>query len=105
MMVLHEGEGFFVTVETRHGEQYRGLLQESEDNWNLHLKNVEHVDAEGKKRKLESVFVRGSSVKYVVLPNALATAPIFRRVERFKQSKRKYVPAGAGIEKFRQLGS
>ena len=98
--MLHEGEGFFVTVETRLGELYRGLLTESEDNWNLHMKNVMYTDSNGKTAKMEKVFIRGSQIRFVVLPEPLSNAPIFRRVERFKESKGKYVPAGGGVEKF-----
>ena len=66
------------------------------------MKNVAYTDASGKTRKLERVFVRGSQVRFIVLPETLSNAPIFRRVERFIASKGRYVPVGGGMEKTRQ---
>jgi small nuclear ribonucleoprotein D3 len=89
VVLLSEGQGFFVNVETKSNELYHGLLFNSEDNFNLHLKNVSYTSASGKRSKLEEVFIRGSQVRFIILPDALAHAPIFRRVARFKDSKRK----------------
>jgi small nuclear ribonucleoprotein D3 len=79
--VLHEGEGHKVTVQLKNGEEYRGLLTKAEDNMNVHLSKVVMVGRDGQSRKLESVFLRGSTVRYFVLPDILKEAPIFKKVQ------------------------
>ncbi|KAH9259333.1 hypothetical protein BASA81_002376 [Batrachochytrium salamandrivorans] len=93
-VILHDAEGFPVTVETKVGEMYQGLLIESEENFNLHLKNVQYTDAKGKTTKLVAVFLRGSRIKMIILPELLQEAPVFQRVERFRASHGRYVPSG-----------
>ena len=46
-MIIHEAEGLIVQVETKNGELYRGLLTASEDNMNLHMKNVQYTNESG----------------------------------------------------------
>lgn len=54
-VLLHEGEGHTITVESKHGEIYRGFLHESEDNMNVFMKNVTYTNKNGKTSKLEQV--------------------------------------------------
>jgi len=94
-VLLHDAEGFPVIVETKMGEMYKGILSESEDNFNVHMKNVQYTDVSGKTSKLSAVFIRGSKIKMIILPELLSQAPVFRRVEKFRESKGKYVPSGS----------
>jgi small nuclear ribonucleoprotein D3 len=73
------------------------LLQESEDNFNVSLKNVQYTSPEGKQSKLDEVYLRGSQVTMMILPSVLARAPMFTRIKRFKEEK--WVPAGGGAER------
>ena len=84
MMMLHEGEGLTVTVESKLGDIYRGILYEAEDTMNLHMKNVTHVDADGKVRKLEEVYIRGTQISFVTFPDILSESPIFERIRKHK---------------------
>lgn len=100
-VLLHEGEGHTVTVETKEGDLYRGFLHESEDNMNLFMKNVTYTNKEGKTRKLDQVYLRGDQVCFIVLPEILSNAPMFSRVNKHRQTKGRYTPKGAGMTRTR----
>lgn len=50
-------------VELKTGETLRGDLAETEDNWNLQLKNATATARDGRVSHVEHVFVRGSRVR------------------------------------------
>lgn len=66
-------------VELKTGETYRGQLVESEDNWNCQMTDVTHVGRDGKESKMEHVYIRGSKVRMMVIPDMLKHAPMFKR--------------------------
>lgn len=75
--LLHESDGFTVTIELKNGEIYRGILEGSEDNMNCELKDVTYTNLDGVDTHLDSVYIRGSSVLFVVVPDMLANSPMF----------------------------
>lgn len=77
--VLHEAEGHIVTCETRSGEVYRGKLVEAEDNMNCQLSGVAVTQRDGRVHQLESVYIRGSKLRFLILPDMLKNAPMFKR--------------------------
>ena len=85
IQILHEAFGFTVTVETKDGEQYRGLLDRSEDNMNCQLKDVTYTKKDGSTTHLDTVCIRGSNVLFFILPDMLANAPTF--IDNNKQLK------------------
>jgi small nuclear ribonucleoprotein D3 len=42
---------------------------------------------DGRETKLEHVFLRGGQIKYIVLPDLLKNAPIFKKVLQMKAKK------------------
>eukprot|EP00607_Mallomonas_marina_P003304 CAMPEP_0182428510 /NCGR_PEP_ID=MMETSP1167-20130531/23073_1 /TAXON_ID=2988 /ORGANISM="Mallomonas Sp, Strain CCMP3275" /LENGTH=107 /DNA_ID=CAMNT_0024611449 /DNA_START=126 /DNA_END=446 /DNA_ORIENTATION=- len=82
--LLHEAEGHVVTVELKNGEIYRGLLQEAEDTMNCKIGEVTMTAKDGRVTKLEQVFLRGGQVKFVVLPELLKSAPVFKKVQSMR---------------------
>lgn len=80
LTVLHEGEGHVVTVELKNGESYRGVLSEAEDTMNCQMRDVTVTARDGRVSKLEHVFLRGGMIKFIVLPDILKNAPIFKVV-------------------------
>eukprot|EP01041_Mallomonas_annulata_P011711 gene11711-24542_t len=82
--LLHEAEGHVVTVELKNGEIYRGSLREAEDTMNCRLEEVTMTARDGRVTKLEQVFLRGGQVKFVVLPELLKNAPIFKKVQSMR---------------------
>lgn len=79
--VLHDAEGHTVTVELKNGEVYRGKLDEAEDNMNVHLSNVTKTGKDGRVNILSNCFLRGSHVRFMVLPDILKNAPFFKKID------------------------
>ncbi|GAB1609815.1 small nuclear ribonucleoprotein Sm D3-like [Argonauta hians] len=79
--VLHEAEGHTVTCETTSGEVYRGKLVEAEDNMNCQMSNINVTYRDGRVATLENVFIRGSKIRFLILPDMLKNAPMFKKVQ------------------------
>ncbi len=92
--LLHEAEGHVVTVELKTGEMYRGELFEAEDNMNCQLKDVTCTGRDGRVSQLSHVFIRGSRVRLVVIPDMLKNAPMFKRID--PKFKNKNMALGVG---------
>lgn len=76
ILLLHDCQGMIVTVETRSHETYRGLLDDTEDNWNMTLRNATWTKRDGSKTRLGAVFIRGSSINFMIAPKIYpGTAP------------------------------
>ena len=69
----------------KNGEIYRGLLLTAEDTMNVSLSEVLRTGRDGRITKLPSVYLRGSSIRFVALPELLKNAPIFQKVTNQKR--------------------
>lgn len=78
--ILHEAEGHIITCETITGEVYRGKLIEAEDNMNVQMANITVTYRDGRVGQLENVFVRGSKIRFLILPDMLKNAPMFKKM-------------------------
>lgn len=78
--ILHEAEGHIVTLETMTGEVYRGKLVEAEDNMNCQMSNITVTARDGRVSQLEQVFIRGSKIRFLILPDMLKNAPMFKKM-------------------------
>ena len=67
-------------VELTTGETYRGNLLASEDNWNVQLVDATYTARDGRASQLQHVFLRGSKVRFLVVPDMLKNAPMFKRL-------------------------
>ena len=86
IVLLHDAEGAVVEVETKRGELIRGLLFEAEDMMNLYIKKAVVLGpAPGAKRKVEQVYIRGTEIVLVVLPEMLRHAPMFQRIKHWRK--------------------
>ena len=79
--LLHEAEGHIVTCETNTGVVYRGKLLEAEDNMNCQIIGVTCTARDGRVTKLEQVFIRGSQIRFLILPDMLKNAPMFKKMQ------------------------
>ena len=79
--ILHEAEGHVVTCETNTGEIYRGKLIEAEDNMNCQFASVGVTYRDGSKMQLENVYIRGSKIRFLILPDMLKNAPMFKKTQ------------------------
>ncbi|KAG9511364.1 Small nuclear ribonucleoprotein Sm D3, partial [Fragariocoptes setiger] len=84
--VLHEAEGHIITCETTNGEVYRGKLVEAEDSMNLQMCNLTVTHRDGRLSQMENVFIRGSKIRFLILPDMLKNAPMFKKIGNKTQS-------------------
>jgi len=85
IVLLHDAEGAVVTVETKAGELIRGLLFEAEDMMNLYIKKAVILNLNGVKRVVDQVYIRGSQINFIVLPEMLRHAPMFQRIKHWRK--------------------
>jgi len=76
--LLHEAEGHIITLESTTGEVYRGKLLEAEDNMNCQMISVTVTARDGRVTQVEQVFIRGSMIRFFILPDMLKNAPMFK---------------------------
>ena len=77
--VLNEAEGHVVTIELKNGEVYRGTMHHAEDNMNIQLENLVFTARDGHTSQLEAVYIRGSKIRFIILPDMLKNAPMFNK--------------------------
>ncbi|CAO3610110.1 unnamed protein product [Cunninghamella blakesleeana] len=78
--LLHEAQGHIITLELKTGQLYRGKLLEAEDNMNIQMKEITVTTRDGRVSQLDQVYIRGSSVRFFIVPDMLKNAPMFKRV-------------------------
>ncbi|KAL0230770.1 hypothetical protein PCE1_004325 [Barthelona sp. PCE] len=78
LMLLFETEGFEVFIELNNNESYRGVVARVQDNMNVVLKDPVHTLIDGSKEQLKSVFIRGSQIKFISIPEMLVNSPVFQ---------------------------
>ncbi|KAH7567028.1 hypothetical protein JRO89_XS07G0008400 [Xanthoceras sorbifolium] len=69
---------------------------ECEDNWNCQLENITYTAKDGKISQLEHVFIRGSKVRFMVIPDMLKNAPMFKRLDARIKGKSSSIGVGRG---------
>eukprot|EP01066_Platyproteum_vivax_P006345 Platyproteum_vivax@DN2141_c0_g1_i1.p1 len=82
--LLYESLGHTVTVETKSGDMFRGVLLTSEDNMNILLEGVTQQAKDGKVSTLQQVYIRGSQIRFIVFPDMLRHAPMFKLIGKGK---------------------
>ena len=87
--LLHEAEQHVITVELKSGELYRGYLTDAEDTMNMRLDDVYVTKRNGKQIRHEQIFIRGSQVRFIILPDMLKNSPMFKRIAEQAENKGK----------------
>lgn len=83
-------------VELKSGEMYRGELHDAEDNWNIQLSNVTATARDGRVSHMEHIFIRGSRVRFIIVPDMLKNAPMFKRIDPRNKVNAANLGAGGG---------
>lgn len=94
--LLHEAEMHIITLELKTGEVYRGQLVEAEDNMNCQMRNITVTERDGRTTKLEYAFIRGSKIRWFILPDMLKNAPMFKRPDNKSKGLGLGMPRGRG---------
>jgi small nuclear ribonucleoprotein D3 len=100
--LLFEAEGMKITVEMKSGEIYRGLLVSAEDTMNVGLSDVLKTARNGQVSKLPNIYLRGSSIRFIALPDLLKSAPIFQKVALQKRKSEEAAAQRLGTSKKRK---
>ena len=61
------------------------MLLGAEETMNLTLNDVIRTSKSGQVSKLPSVYLRGSGVRFIALPDLLKNSPIFKKVSVMKR--------------------
>jgi len=77
--LLHESQGHVITAELKNGQTYRGKLLLAEDNMNVQLSEVLFTSRDGRTSHLEQVYLRGSHIRLLIVPDMLRHAPMFKK--------------------------
>lgn len=75
LKVLYDAVGMQVSLEVVNGEVYNGTLVELQDTMNVLLQNATKTSKAGNTMEMESVMIRGSSIVFFQLPDALKMSP------------------------------
>ena len=78
--LLHEAKHHIVTVEMKTGEMFRGYLADAEDTMNVRLDDVTMFNKDGRSMPVQQVYLRGSQIRFVIVPSMFKNAPMFKRV-------------------------
>ncbi|KAJ5899740.1 Small nuclear ribonucleoprotein Sm D3 [Penicillium taxi] len=93
--LLNESQGHDVTIELTTGVTYRGRLLEeticsriisltsfplptAEDSMNVQMSGVTVTARDGKVSHLEQIYIRGSNIRYFIIPDMLKNAAMFK---------------------------
>eukprot|EP00297_Palpitomonas_bilix_P025135 CAMPEP_0113899192 /NCGR_PEP_ID=MMETSP0780_2-20120614/19859_1 /TAXON_ID=652834 /ORGANISM="Palpitomonas bilix" /LENGTH=121 /DNA_ID=CAMNT_0000891261 /DNA_START=32 /DNA_END=397 /DNA_ORIENTATION=- /assembly_acc=CAM_ASM_000599 len=94
--LLHECETHTITVECKSGEVYRGILRDAEDSWNMKMDKVTVTTKDGKVSTLEHAYIRGGQIRFIIAPDMLKNAPMFKNFDPKEKSKTKGLGRGVG---------
>lgn len=52
----------------------------AEDSLNVSMKDITVTARDGKQTKLETIYIRGSMIRFIIVPDMLQQAPMFKRI-------------------------
>ena len=84
LKILNEAIGLIVSIELETGQLYRGKLVSVEDNMNVQLREVTVTHRDGHVTASEQCFLRGSHIRFLILPDNLRHSPVFKNFGRSK---------------------
>ncbi|XP_055928086.1 small nuclear ribonucleoprotein Sm D3-like [Argiope bruennichi] len=76
---LHEAEGHIITLESITGDTYRGKLLKAEVNMNCLMSEVTLTYKNGKVCSFESMYIKGTKIRYFIYLDMIADRPKFRK--------------------------
>lgn len=85
--LLHEAIGMVVAAEMVTGDAYKGTLRLVEDNFNCWLADVVHTFPNGEREMADSVYLRGSNVLFVTVPDMLSDGTFMKTGEASVEDK------------------
>ena len=87
LKLFHEAKNHVVTVELKSNELYRGHLIEVDDTMNCLLENCQYTGKDGNKKYFDKIYIRGSQIQFVLIPDMFKNAPMFKRIKNLARMK------------------
>ena len=79
---------------------FRGYLMEAEDTMNVRLDDVKMTSKDGKVTHLDQLYLRGSQIKFIIVPDMLKNSPMFKKIKnQTKAAKQANIAKGKVREK------
>ena len=69
-----------VKLRCKYLQVYRGKLIEAEDNMNSQMASVTVTYRDGRVAQLEHIYIRGSKIRFLILPDMLKNAPMLKNM-------------------------
>lgn len=85
--LVHEAKNHVITIEVKTGEVYRGYMVEIDDTMNCLIENCHFTASDGKTSYFDQVYIRGSQIRFVIVPDMFRNAPMFGRVKNLARVK------------------
>lgn len=85
--LVHESKNHVISIEVKTGEMYRGYLVEIDDTMNCLVENCHHTAIDGKASYFDQVYIRGSQIRFIIVPDMFKNAPMFTRVKNLARVK------------------
>ena len=79
--LLYEAENNVITIEIKSGEMFRGYLMEASDSMNVRMDDVTLTARDGKVSRLDQVYLRGSQIRFIIVPDMLKNSPMFKTIK------------------------
>ena len=79
--LIHEAKNNIITVEVKTGDTYRGFLVDLDDTMNCLIENCVQTTVDGKSIRIDQIFLRGSQIRFFIVPDMFKNAPMFSRVK------------------------
>ena len=96
-------QGHIVTLEITSGQTYRGKLIEAEDNMNVQLKDITVTARDGRVSHLEQVYIRGSHVRFFIVPDMLRYASLSLPDQPINRANFRYIYSNAPMFRSRNV--
>nr|BAS01933.1 small nuclear ribonucleoprotein Sm-D3 [Amorphochlora amoebiformis] len=93
--LIHEAEKHKITIVLKDNSIIKGELFNSEDNMNLHIKDCSLLIKNNKEILIQHIFVRGNTIKILIIPDVLKNSPMFKTLA--SRNLIKSIPTGLGI--------
>ncbi|CAD6195598.1 unnamed protein product [Caenorhabditis auriculariae] len=111
LSLLRTAQNHPMLVELKNGETYNGHLQACDTWMNVHLRDVIYTSKDGDKfYKIPEVYIRGSTIKYLRIPDTVVDlvkneVNEVRRQQKDQQRSRKPMGRGGGPHRGGRGGS
>jgi hypothetical protein len=77
---------------------------QAEDNMNCQLREITVTARDGRVTRLEQVYIRGSHIRFLIVPDMLKNAPMFKRIgAKANQGRGIGLGRGRNLSKFQDL--